>query len=155
MYTFQSFAFSTAILILMAAACGPQSSESRTAEAGAENEEQIRQLLESSWEALASHDRSAYTSYTTPEWRLYTVMGNKLEAGRLVEIHQENITGLQVEMSDLNVHLHNDLAWATYDGTLSGYRQGEEWGGEFIFTTILQRHNGEWRMVHKHESMRQ
>lgn len=118
-------------------------------------EQEVTEALEESWDALSRHDLEAYQSYTAPGWRLYTVMGNKISAERLLEIHSANITNFSIDMSNLEIHATGPVAWVTYDGTISALNQGEEWGGEFIFTTVFEQVDGEWKMVHKHESKKQ
>jgi len=139
------------LLLTACAGEGPDSATSSYDPAIAE--QQITQALEESWEALSRHNLEEYQRYTAPGWTLYTVMGNKISAERLLEIHTANITNFNLDMRNLEIHQSGPMAWVTYDGTISGLRQGEDWGGEFIFTTIFELQNGEWKMVHKHESM--
>lgn len=118
-------------------------------------EQEVTEALEDSWDALSRHDLEAFQSHTAPGWQLYTVMGNKISAERLLEIHTANITNFSIDMSNLEVNATGPVAWVTYDGTISALNQGEEWGGDFIFTTVFEHVDGEWVMVHKHESKKQ
>lgn len=114
--------------------------------------EKIQEVLDASWEALSVQDLAEFNQYVSDDWHLYTAMGNKLPSATLFDIHQANITNFRLTYTDLVVHVHGDVAWATYDATMSGLRQGEDWGGDFIFTQVFQRLNGEWIILHSHES---
>lgn len=113
---------------------------------------QIRGAIDELWEAVAEQDREAFAAHASQDWFLFTARGNRFDVDRLFDMHEEHVRQFDVEIANMNVNAHGELAWVTYDATLSGQFDGEPWGGEFIITKIFQRVGDAWICVHMHES---
>ncbi|MEX2572864.1 MAG: nuclear transport factor 2 family protein [Balneolaceae bacterium] len=115
-------------------------------------EREITEIIEGGWAALGEQDLEHFNQYSLPNWLLYTAIGNKMDAETLFSNHRQNMTEFNIDYSNLDINIHNSVAWATYDANMTGLWDGEEWGGDFIFTTVFVREDGEWKISHMHES---
>lgn len=122
------------------------------AEVSEDDSAAIRTLTTEMWRALGKQNLEEFRSFCSDNWKLLTAAGNRFSAERLFEVHQENIRGFNLESSGMKVHVEGDFAWATFDAVMSGDRQGEPWGGEFLMTQIFERQDDGWQCVHTHES---
>ncbi len=113
----------------------------------------VRIASDGMWESLGTQDRELFDKFTSADWQLFTAIGNRFSADRLFEIHRANIRDFRLETSLFRVHIGETFAWATFDAKMSGQRQGEPWGGDFVITSIFQQlPDGRWECVHTHES---
>jgi hypothetical protein len=112
----------------------------------------IRNLIDQTWSALSEQNLEKFNKYVLSDWQLYTARGNKMSAKSLINLHKKNLTNFNLDYSDLKIHVQDSIAWATYDATMSGQWQGEDWGGQFIFTNVFVRDKEQWKVAHMHES---
>lgn len=113
----------------------------------------ITDLINRAWDALAAQDLERFKQCTLAGFQLYTAHGNKMDAERLFEIHRQSMRDFHLEHTNLEINIHDGVAWATYDAEMSGLRQGEYWSEDFIFTTIFIHKDDGWKVAHMQESM--
>ncbi len=142
--------FVALLLLAVVAGCGTTPEPRDRADHRAGNE--IRELTDRMWAALGDQDLNAFREVSSDDWHLYTAGGSRFTAERLFEVHEANIRGFELEADAFELRIAGDIAWATYTATMSGERQGEPWGGEFLVTHIYERVDGDWYSVHTHES---
>lgn len=112
----------------------------------------VERAMDVTWDSLRRQDLDAFMRHAVADWHLYTARGNRVSASQLFSNHRQNMTNFDIVISNLDIRIHGDVAWATYDGTMSGLWQGEKWGGDFIFTSVFEREGAGWRLAHTHES---
>jgi len=142
----------TAALVTLVASCAARMAQTRpptSAESAA-----IVATMDAAWEALSLQDLTAFKRHVTPEWHLYTARAARLSAEQLFQNHRQNMTNFRFVYSEVEIHVHGDMAWVTHDATMSGLWQGNDWGGDFIFTNVFVREGGGWKITHMHESRR-
>lgn len=117
-----------------------------------EAEENITNLISKSWNALSEQNLEEFEQCITNDWNLYTVLGNKMRAEQLFDIHRKHIKNFYLKITNLDVHVYDGIAWATYDGNATGIRNGEDFSGNFIYTGIFVFESGRWKITHVQES---
>lgn len=112
----------------------------------------IERAIAAGWEALGAQDLERFRALSSPEWRLFTALGNRMDAAQLFAVHSKAIRQFRVQMADLRISVSGDSAWATYAATMAATSDGKPWGGDFLITSIFERRGGAWLWAHTHES---
>ncbi len=141
-----------AVLLVLGGLIAPPLHGGGRQTAAASGTREVERAIAASWEALSRQDFTAFTAGVSPDWELFTAMGNRFDAQKLFAVHNAGLSGFKLEMSGVRVSTGGDLAWAKYDATMTGTSGGKPWGGRFVITSILQKRGGAWIRVHTHES---
>jgi uncharacterized protein (TIGR02246 family) len=126
----------------------------------ADDEAEIRQLLDNWAKAFRAHDIKAIMSMYAPEVVAYDIVPPLKYAGAEAyrKDYQEFLAQydgpIEVEYSDLKVIVGGDVAFAygleRLSGTMKNGRRSDIW---IRFTTGFRRINGRWFDVHDHISV--
>lgn len=142
------------IFTFLTAGCTGEMSETPNQQDSDAAEEAVLEAVDGMWDALAAQDLDTFNERVAPDWVLFTERAERINAENLIATHSQNLTNFSVDYWNTDVNVRNSVAWVTFDGTLNGLWQGEEWGGtRFLYTLVLyQNSNGEWIVAHMHES---
>ncbi|MEX0890072.1 MAG: nuclear transport factor 2 family protein [Balneolaceae bacterium] len=146
--------FTGIILTLLTAGCSGNMSESTNQQNSEATEEAVLEAVDGMWDALTAQDLDAFNDRVAPDWVLFTERAERINAEDLIATHSQNLTNFSVDYWNTDVNVRDSVAWVTFDGTLNGLWQGDEWGGtRFLYTLVLhQNSDGEWIVAHMHES---
>jgi ketosteroid isomerase-like protein len=112
----------------------------------------ILEAMDATWKALGHQSLDDFNRHAAADFHLYSARANRINSGQLFSNHRQNMTDFAITTENVVVHLQGDLAWVTYDGTMSGLWGGATWGGDFLFTSIFVREPEGWKLAHTHES---
>ena len=131
-----------------------------TAKSKANDEAQIRMLIENRLKAVHSKDINGAMSSITPDILLFDVVnplhsrGSDAERKRAQEWFSSFQGPIGYEIRDLSISAGDDVAFShclnRYSGTTT---DGGELGMWVRATTCYRKINGEWMITHEHQSV--
>lgn len=151
---FRYLLYTGIIFSLLTTSCSGNMSEPQNPQDHAATEEAVLEAVDAMWDALAAQNLNAFNERVAPDWFLFTERAERINAEDLIATHSQNLTNFSVDYWNTDVNVRGSVAWVTFDGTLNGLWQEEEWGGtRFLYTLVLyQDSDGEWIVAHMHES---
>lgn len=158
-----------ALIYMASTGCHPNHASQATSQAEEEidyekEKQAILQVIENESKAFWKKDFDGYASHWAHEdyvrtlgwWEAggVTVVEGWKERGERTKSHmenspQENETATKVRRENINLRIYRDVAWMTFD------QYGEDTGdptmdmpGLSRETRILEKHNGQWKIVY-------
>lgn len=140
----------TFVLAAVSAISSPAVSQSP-----ATDEEAIKDVLVSMWDAVEKGDLDRYQSYIHPDFTafgendVYLAEGKEIEVSGMAE-YLRRARAVHTEMHQPRVVVRGDVAWITYYWTDSGTIDGQRFTSRGKSTRIFVKENGKWLVIHGH-----
>ncbi|MFQ5723718.1 MAG: YybH family protein [Terriglobia bacterium] len=139
-------------IILALAALGAAYAQARPSE-----EEKIEAVIAAVVEAYSSGDYAAMRKYYSPDvtmvpanYRPPLVGWDKVE--ERYRRAYENMTVAQMIRENTRIERRGNIAWAVYQWRFVGVMGGQAFSALGHTTLILEKHGGNWKIVHNHTS---
>ncbi|HYO84762.1 MAG TPA: nuclear transport factor 2 family protein [Bryobacteraceae bacterium] len=140
------------VVVLATCSFGQQASGSGTKSTGSA-EQALMQIENELLAALLKGDPSANERYMANNVVLTGPDGVVLDKTRINADLKAGVLKLQSStISDMKVHVHGDTAVVVYATTDKGTYKGKDISGQYRWTDVFVRRNGDWRLIAGHGS---
>ena len=126
--------------------------QSRNSGKQGDAEQTLRRIEQELTDALAKGDASAFERYVANTFVYTDAEGTMMDKAQLVsDTRSGALKAPSVKMDDIKVHLYGDTAVVTWRSTEKGTTyKGKDLSGQYRFTDVFVRQNGNWQMVASH-----
>ena len=118
---------------------------------------EVIQTIEEYFDAFHHKDWAAFGNFLSEDFTYFTDGMTILDKTKFVEfLSNDSWEGKEYKVYDFNIHLsrNSDMAVAAYKTSFTGMDNTKELIVEAIETSVFQKKNGSWKMIHSHTSNR-
>ncbi|MFM9908878.1 MAG: YybH family protein [Chitinophagaceae bacterium] len=121
-------------------------------------EDSIKKVLTSMWDAIEKKDIDRYASYIHPDFTQFGETDSVLREGKEAEVKgiaewMKHTSNVHTEMHDPKITVKNIVAWITYYWSDGGSNDGKPFTSSGKSTRIFLKENNQWLCIHGHYTL--
>jgi len=136
------------VFVAFLAPCAAQQSPAHPQSADAIAKSEIEKIERDRNEAIVNGDADALDRMTSDDYTFITLRGELRTKAEIIQGFKSGSFHYDSrQISDLNVRVYGDAAVVTGRSTQAGKENGKDYSGDYWFTRVYVKRDGQWRTV--------
>ena len=121
-------------------------------------EDSIKKVLTSMWDAIEKKDIDRYASYIHPDFTQFGETDSLLRQGKEAEVKgigdwMKHTSNVHTEMHNPIISVKDNVAWITYYWSDGGTNDGKPFSSRGKSTRLFVKENNQWLCIHGHYTL--